>query len=458
MARRATDILSATADYPADHYRAVKADLERTFREVPFYAGSASAHPTPEGADRETVRGWLARLPTVSKKDVRKGFPKGWTPAGADLNGALAREEVLLLATSGTTEDRVQVLWDAGWWDPQERAAMRLNGTVARALQEPAYREAILTTPVCAGAVCHIGDMPMEERVLDGNLLFLNQVADPTYWLERDFVRMADELDSFRPRGIEADPAYLAAFSGWLTGTGRRIAQPAFVQLTYEFTTSQHLRAISRAFDAKAVQLYGSTESGVLFMECERGRLHANGAHTHVELVDVGNAADGAGRLARVIATTVGRRWMPLVRFDLGDLVLLDSSNAPCACGRDDGPVILGVEGRLGDLTWTAAGHPVTPGTIDRALAPCAGLEDWQVVQDAPRAVRLRFVGDDATDGLTRLSTLYGDGVDVTAERATAISPETSGKYRRSHAAFDPSAGTRLSRDKAWTTNPVFAS
>ena len=244
MSRRAAEIPSTSGDYLPSHFAALKSDLLRTFRDVPFYAKSAAEHPAPTGHDEAGVRRWLASLPTLAKKDVRKGFPKGWTPVGADLNAALAKEEVILLATSGTTEDRVQVLWDAGWWDPQERAAMRLHAGIERVLGEPGYREAILTTPVCAGAVCHIGDIPMAERLLDGNLLFLNQVADPTYWQERDFSRMADEIDEFKPRGLEADPAYLGAFSSWLTHTGRRVAKPAFIQLTYEFTISRHRRAI----------------------------------------------------------------------------------------------------------------------------------------------------------------------------------------------------------------------
>ena len=41
-------------------------------------------------------------------------------------------EQVTLLATSGTTSDRLQVIWEWSWWDPQEREAMRLNARIAR--------------------------------------------------------------------------------------------------------------------------------------------------------------------------------------------------------------------------------------------------------------------------------------------------------------------------------------
>ena len=61
-------------------------------------------------------------------------------------------ELVTLLATSGTTEDRLQVLWEWSWWDPQEREAMRLNARIAQSMERAEFREAVLTTPVCGGA------------------------------------------------------------------------------------------------------------------------------------------------------------------------------------------------------------------------------------------------------------------------------------------------------------------
>src|SRR4026207_2013603 len=59
----------------------------------------------------------------------------------------MRNELVTLLATSGTTSDRLQVIWEWSWWDPQEREAMRLNARIARAMQRPHRREGVLTAP-----------------------------------------------------------------------------------------------------------------------------------------------------------------------------------------------------------------------------------------------------------------------------------------------------------------------
>jgi len=90
--------------------------------EVPLYRDL----PAPP-ADPSAVHAWFAHTPAVAKRDLRKGFPKSLVRQDQDLHSAMQDEQVTLLATSGTTADRLQVIWEWSWWDPQERDAMRLN-------------------------------------------------------------------------------------------------------------------------------------------------------------------------------------------------------------------------------------------------------------------------------------------------------------------------------------------
>jgi len=41
--------------------------------EVPLYAGRAAP---PAAADADAVAAWLAWLPTIAKRELRRGFPK----------------------------------------------------------------------------------------------------------------------------------------------------------------------------------------------------------------------------------------------------------------------------------------------------------------------------------------------------------------------------------------------
>src|SRR5262245_27261823 len=148
--------------------------------EVPLYRD----RPAPP-RDPATVARWLAALPAVGKRELRTGFPKSLLRKDQDLHTAMQDDQVTLIATSGTTADRLQVIWEWSWWDPQEREAMRLNARIAKTMEATEYREAVLTTPACGAGVCHFGSQTVEERSIDG-MLFFNESADPTHWTEQE--------------------------------------------------------------------------------------------------------------------------------------------------------------------------------------------------------------------------------------------------------------------------------
>jgi phenylacetate-CoA ligase len=388
--------------------------------EVPLYRD----RPEPP-ADPATVDRWLSQIPAVGKRELRKGFPKSLLRRDQDLHSAMQDEQVTLLATSGTTADRLQVIWEWSWWDPQEREAMRLNARIAQAMGREEFREAVLTTPACGAGTCHFGSQTMAERSIDG-MLFFNESEDPTHWTEQDLERMLREWREFAPLGVEADPAYLALIARAALKRGVRLPSPEFVTLTYETTTRAMRRDIALALDAPLYQLYGATEAGVLFMECEHGRLHPNERHSHIDLEPL----PGRAPLARVLVTTLGRRWMPLLRYDIGDVVRVAESR-DCACGlKSDGPVLERVEGRLADCS-EVNGETITPLMLDDAihgaLGASATLEQWQLQGDT-----LYVVDPVSRDSAPRAALAAGALLarPLRGEHVSAIAPEASGKYR----------------------------
>ena len=388
--------------------------------EVPLYRD----RPAPP-ADAGALRAWLAQMPAVGKRELRRGFPKALLRQDQNLHAAMQDERVTLLATSGTTADRLQVIWEWSWWDPQEREAMRLNGLIARSMQRAGYREAVLTTPACGAGVCHFGSQTMVERNIDG-ILFFNESSDPTHWTDAECERMLREWREFAPRGVEADPAYLAVIARAALKRGLTLPSPDFITLTYETTTRAMRRDIGRALAAPLFQLYGATEAGVLFMECEHGRVHPNERHSHIDLEPL----PGAGRLARVLVTTLGRPWMPLLRYDIGDVVRVAESR-DCPCGlKSDGPLLERVEGRQSDCA-DVNGETVTPLMLDdaihTALGAAATLEQWQLNGDQLQVVDLGSRSSAAVAAKAVAALLARP---IRGERVTAIAPEASGKYR----------------------------
>ncbi|HEX8953628.1 MAG TPA: hypothetical protein VF945_17345 [Polyangia bacterium] len=398
-----------------EHWARVRDEAARMIDEVPLYAGRAAP---PAGDDPAAIGAWLASLPTIAKRELRRGFPKSMVRKSCDLKDAMHKGLVEIIATSGTTENRLQVLWEWSWWDPQEREAMRINSRVAATMKD-GFREAVLTTPVCGGSTCHVGTLSREERTIDG-MLFLNQVADPTLWNDGELARMLAEWNDQRPDGVESDPQYLAALCRHALAAGVAMHQPAFVTLTYEQTTRAALRAMKAALPSTTpYQLYGATEAGVLFMECTAGRLHHNARHSHIELVDAGNG------LSRVVVTTLGRTWMPLLRYDIGDLVRVADG---CTCGREpDGYILARIEGRGNDAITTPRGL-FTPAMLDDLVdAADAAIAQWQLQATGDGWI-LHVVASDGAKAAAALADKLGTTVEPRA--TTTILPEPSGKYR----------------------------
>lgn len=102
-------------------------------------------------------------------------------------------------------------------------------------------------------------------------------------------------------------------------------------------------RQLSRTWGGKRiVEDFGSTETGSLAGECREGRLHVWDDRLLFEVRnDRGIHERGAGSL---VVTTLNRKAMPLVRYDLEDEVRI--SQTPCACGSRH--AVIEITGRRG--------------------------------------------------------------------------------------------------------------
>jgi phenylacetate-CoA ligase len=411
--------------------------IARALRDIPFYRKRGDAGPAPGAALAGVQRG----LPLLHKKDLRATLPKQWAPAGRDVRAELESGALELVETSGSTGERLRILWDEGWWMRQEARAMRTNALVAAAMDgaRGAYKEAILTTPACGLGTCHIGDLPYEERV-DGLHLFLSQRPDPLFWTASEQTRILDELTTHGTVGLETDPLYLAILARFARAHGRTIDVRGFVQLTYAMTTQAYLRAIAEAYRGPILQLYGASEVGVMFMEDADGRLQHCPFTTHVELLPARVPTPGADDVALAVVTTLDRVAMPLVRFVVGDLVRVDWSGEKRWTSV---PALRGVEGRIDDAFVRPDGALVTAGAMDRVLGAVDGLFLWQAHQRTPERVEVDVVADgDATRAAEEVRARLGpllEGLDVVSRPVTAIPIEPSGKFRVSkrHFALD---------------------
>jgi hypothetical protein len=112
-----------------------------------------------------------ASMPMLTKQELRFYGYEQFIPGARDPSPYLARHDIELVATSGSTGDRVTNIWVQDWWNASEIASWKLNKYASR-LPYGVGPEAILTSPFCAGFSCENGYLSREERTL-GKYLFL---------------------------------------------------------------------------------------------------------------------------------------------------------------------------------------------------------------------------------------------------------------------------------------------
>ena len=395
--------------------------LPRWLDEVPLYRRHRAAADT--AALGLTSLPGFHGLPLIDKGDIRRGFPRNFLRDGVELDDLLDRELVEVEHTSGTSEVRTPLLLGLGWWAEQEARALRLNRFVAETLEAfPEARRVTINSPVCSGDICYSGAPALADRIV-GNALYTSLSRHPFLWSESDLARMAAEAVDWQPQFLDVDPVYGALFARYCERRQIQLPSLRFILASYEFVCVTHRRILERAFGVPVFNFYGSTETGHLLMEGERGEMLPSLDTAFLEVV----AADhqGAGDL---IVTTLTNEYMPLLRYRIGDLV-----------ERREEPYRTSylVHGRAADAFWTPAGRRVTTLQIDRNFADVPGILHYQLRQESEREWRLRYVPDNhppATLDLRRLRDRLADLLQINSglvmQETDALLAENSGKFR----------------------------
>ncbi|MFH0976276.1 MAG: hypothetical protein V1874_10890 [Spirochaetota bacterium] len=380
-----------------------------------------------------------AALPVLTKNDIRNHFPDGLVPEGRSIGDGIAKGEISFVDTSGTTSEKITNIWNQPWWNDSEAASWTLNAHTAH-LNHNA-REAQLASSLNVG-FCSSGILPMQDRILNGRILFLNEKASALEWDNDIYARMARELTEFRPAILEANPSLLARLSWWAIDNSVSMYLPQIILFTYEFPSQIHRKDIRKAFPVPSASSYGTTETGYVFMQCEHGTYHQNTDFCRVDFQPLKNMHGGPDK-GRILVTIFNNKWTSLIKFDVGDIVSL--SDHSCPCGRNEGYILESIEGRTANATFATAGNLVTTKQLDDALLKTDGIRDYHLDQFSRNEYSLKIMTGGNPAGLTdnikkQMRLLYGSDAELNIDFCKDIAPAASGKYRRTqaHFEFDP--------------------
>lgn len=372
---------------------------------VPFYRrrfAAAGVRPS----DIQTIED-LARLPVLTKSELRSASPRDRLAEG------IREDACVLMETSGSTgeptrmyKDRAALFAIAAWSSP-------LN--ISRWVGAPAWRVMTLLVrdehSLEAGLVRYLPRALL--RVHEGDAL-----ADPGAQLAA--------LQVFRPHLLITYPSVLRNLAVAARRAGTAVHQPRAIALSAE-VFDRGARALAREVFPRAGlhNGYGSTEAGLIALECAEHRgLHVAGTQVIVELRRDGRPVP-PGLPGEVVVTDLTNFASPLIRYaGLGDVATWSPSR--CTCGRIL-PLLDVVEGRQVDSFHLPDGRVVHPYTLTLALEHIAGIDRFQIVQEAPGRVHVLLVGPTG-DGVagremtaSALRAILGPGVEIGVESVPAI-------------------------------------
>lgn len=191
---------------------------------------------------------------------------------------------------------------------------------------------------------------------------------------------------------------------------------------------------LKQLFGCPVISRYSNMENGFIAQQCgdDSGEYHVNIASFYVEILSLTEDKPVKnGELGRIVVTDLYNYGMPLLRYDTGDLGIMDS-NSRCGAGA---LVLTQIGGRQSDFLINGNGELISPHTITNMMWKYKeSLNQYQVIQNdiANFKVILNVKGeiDPAAALLEEFVALFGAGVSVAFEYVDQIPLLNSGKFR----------------------------
>ncbi|MEZ6139676.1 MAG: phenylacetate--CoA ligase family protein [Zavarzinella sp.] len=188
---------------------------------------------------------------------------------------------------------------------------------------------------------------------------------------------------------------------------------------------------MEQVFQTPVTNRYGCEEVSLIASECEAHRgLHINSDSVHLEFADDTRFPNGKS----LLVTDLVNRAMPLIRYQVGDVVV--PSSRTCSCGRGL-PMLEELFGREADYVLSPTGELISGISLTENFAMhIPGAAQIQLVQDLPTHLQVRLVpGEEYGPASAKkigelVRATFGPAMTYDVELLDSLPQEKSGKYR----------------------------
>lgn len=188
---------------------------------------------------------------------------------------------------------------------------------------------------------------------------------------------------------------------------------------------------ISEYWKIPVVENYSCNEVGYIAIQCrEYGSLHIQSESLLVEILNHQGEPCASGETGRIVITSLNNPVMPLIRYELGDLV---TAGSPCSCGRHL-PTIQKINGRVRNLAVTPDGQKFWPSGLG-AIRKIESVIQAQYVQKSADTIKLNLrlkselSEDDKSELIKRVHKSLGHPYKIIFHPVEEISRGPGGKF-----------------------------
>lgn len=268
-------------------------------------------------------------------------------------------------------------------------------------------------------------DMRLELRWLLDNMRWFNAFNMGEDEMHTFHVHM----NKFNPHLIVAYAGSIHSYASFLKAAGIKPAYPIKgIVSSAEVLTEPMRSTVEAVFGKPVFDRYGNREAGAIAAECSaHNGLHVLEGDFFVEV----DSEDPSSVPGPILITYYHNHVMPLIRYDTGDLGLLQSGT--CSCGRQTARLAR-IVGRQSDTIRTANGRLIHGEYFTHVLYGADGVKEFRFIQEELNRYRLLVVADKKSQmeevWRKKIMDMLAPGDEFIIEYVTDIPPLASGKRR----------------------------
>lgn len=195
----------------------------------------------------------------------------------------------------------------------------------------------------------------------------------------------AKAIEQYRPDILYTSTSTIRPVVEYFDEHGCNIPRVKAAYTTAEGLDNRTRTLLEKYIADEVFEIYGTTESGALAWECRsHDGLHLAEDRAIFEFVDT--ALPDSKNL---IVTSIDSLGMPLIRYEVGDLVG-PPTLSDCSCGCRF-RIVNKVEGRIFDTVTLASGTEVSPIHLTDAMESIRWVRRYQIVQDEVNKIQVKI-------------------------------------------------------------------